>query len=31
MSVSRDHSSALELLRLGLSLHALTPTLVGVA
>jgi putative transposase len=31
MSVSRDHASALEMLRLGLSLQALTPTLVGVA
>lgn len=31
MSVSRDHASALEILRLGLSLQALTPTLVGVA
>lgn len=31
MSVSRDHASALEILRLGLSLQALTPTLAGVA
>ncbi|HZA23134.1 MAG TPA: transposase [Dehalococcoidia bacterium] len=31
MSVSRDHASALEILRLGLSLQVLTPTLVGVA
>jgi putative transposase len=31
MSVSRDHASALEMLRLGLSLQALTPTLIGVA
>ena len=31
MSVTRDHASALEILRLGLSLRVLTPTLVGVA
>ena len=31
LSVSRDHASSLEILRLGLSLQALTPTVVGVA
>ena len=31
LSVSRDHASALEILRLGLSLQALTPALAGIA